>query len=117
MWSSNTSEMKIFRCDHILRKRIFVIHLQIEQFFINRAEHFYGNRQIFEFVFRGQNPLLVIFVTTVTVTAGGENSRYGSEKTTADSTISIQTNVHTGSLERKIHLSIMLFTKIFTLLS
>jgi hypothetical protein len=61
--SGNTSEMKIFRYDHILRKRIFVIHLQIEQFFINRAEHFYGNRQIFEFVFCGQNPLLVIFVT------------------------------------------------------
>ncbi len=41
---------------------------------------------------------------------------FGSEKTTAASTISIQTTVHTGSLERQIHLSIMLFTKIFILL-
>ncbi len=53
----------------------------------------------------------------LTVTATGKNSRYGSEKITAASTISIQTNVHTGSLERQIHLSNMLFTKIFTLLS
>ncbi len=39
------------------------------------------------------------------------------KKITAASTISIETNVHTGSLERQIHLFNMLFTKIFTLLS
>jgi hypothetical protein len=50
------------------------------------------------------------FCNYITVAAAGEKSRYGTEKATAASKISIQTNVHTRSLERQIHLSVC-FTK------